>query len=159
MSIEKGRAYFRALGIEEKVMEFDVSSATVELAALALGVEGARIAKTLSFKKDESCILILAAGDARIDNRKFKDFFHMKAKMPTAEEVLELVGHPVGGVCPFGINEGIDVYLDESLKRFETVFPAVGSGNSAIELNLAELFECSKAKAWIDVCKIPEAES
>ena len=158
MSIEKGRAYFRALGLEDRVMEFDVSSATVELAALALGVEGARIAKTLSFKKEDSCILILAAGDARIDNRKFKDFFHMKAKMPTAEEVLELVGHPVGGVCPFGINEGIEVYLDESLKRFETVFPAVGSGSSAIELDLTELFEYSKAREWINVCKIPEAE-
>ena len=159
MSIEKGRAYFRALGMEERVMEFDVSSATVELAAKALGVEGARIAKPLSFKKDESCILILAAGDARIDNRKFKDYFHMKAKMPTPEEVLEIVGHPVGGVCPFGINEGIDVYLDESLRRFETVFPAVGSGSSAIELDLEELFRYSKALAWIDVCKLPEAEA
>ena len=159
MSIEKGRAYFRALGMEDRVLEFDVSSATVELAAKAVGVEGARIAKTLSFKRDDSCILILAAGDARIDNRKFKDYFHMKAKMPTPEEVLEIVGHPVGGVCPFGINEGIDVYLDESMKRFETVFPAVGSGNSAIELNLEELFRYSKAKAWIDVCKLPEAET
>ena len=158
MSIEKGRAYFRALGMEERVMEFDVSSATVELAALALGVEGARIAKTLSFKKGDSCILILAAGDARIDNRKFKDYFHMKAKMPTADEVLELVGHPVGGVCPFGINEGIDVYLDESLKRFETVFPAVGSGSSAIELDMEELFKYSGALEWIDVCKIPEVQ-
>ncbi len=158
MSIEKGRAYFRALGMEDRVMEFELSSATVELAAKAVGVEGARIAKTLSFKKGESCILILAAGDARIDNRKFKDYFHMKAKMPTPEEVLEIVGHPVGGVCPFGINEGIDVYLDESLRRFDTVFPAVGSGNSAIELNMEELFEYSKALAWIDVCKIPEAE-
>lgn len=158
MSIEKGRAYFRALGMEDRVMEFEVSSATVELAALALGVDGARIAKTLSFKKDDSCILILAAGDARIDNRKFKDYFHMKAKMPTPDEVLEIVGHPVGGVCPFGINEGIDVYLDESLKRFETVFPAVGSGSSAIELDMDELYEYSKALAWIDVCKIPEAE-
>jgi len=157
MSIEKGRAYFRSLGIEDKVMEFDVSSATVELAAQALGVEGARIAKTLSFKThDDGCMLILAAGDARIDNRKFKDKFHLKAKMLTADEVLEMVGHPVGGVCPFGINEGIPVYLDESLKRFVTVFPAVGSGNSAIELNLDELFEYSKALEWIDVCKLPE---
>ena len=145
MSIEKGRAYFRALGMEDRVLEFEVSSATVELAA-----------KTLSFKKADSCILILAAGDARIDNRKFKDFFHMKAKMPTAEEVLELVGHPVGGVCPFGINDGIDVYLDESMKRFETVFPAVGSPSSAIELNLEELYSCSRALEWIDVCKLPE---
>ena len=156
MSIERGRAYFRALGIEDRVQEFDVSSATVELAAQALGVDGARIAKTLSFKTEESCMLILAAGDARIDNRKFKDRFHFKAKMPSADEVLEMVGHPVGGVCPFGINEGIPVYLDESLKRFETVFPAVGSGNSAIELNLDELYEYSKALEWIDVCKLPE---
>ncbi len=156
MSIEKGRAYFRGLGMEERVREFDVSSATVELAAQALGVDGARIAKTLSFKTAEGCMLILAAGDARIDNHKFKEQFHMKAKMLTADEVLELVGHPVGGVCPFGINEGIPVYLDDSLKRFETVFPAVGSGSSAIELNLDELFEYSKAICWIDVCKLPE---
>ena len=145
MSIEKGRAYFRQFGMEDRVREFDVSSATVELAALALGVEGARIAKTLSFKKDDSCILILAAGDARIDNHKFKDKFHMKAKMLAPEEV-----------CPFGINDGIDVYLDESLKRFETVFPAVGSANSAIELDLDELYKYSNAIEWIDVCKLPE---
>lgn len=157
MSIEKGRAYFRQFGMEDRVREFDVSSATVELAALALGVEGARIAKTLSFKKVDSCILILAAGDARIDNHKFKDKFHMKAKMLAPDEVLTLVGHPVGGVCPFGINDGIDVYLDESLKRFETVFPAVGSGSSAIELNLDELYKYSNAIEWIDVCKLPEA--
>ena len=156
MSIEKGRAYFRQFGMEDRVREFDVSSATVELAALALGVEGARIAKTLSFKKDDSCILILAAGDARIDNHKFKDKFHMKAKLLAPEEVLSIVGHPVGGVCPFGINDGIDVYLDESLKRFETVFPAVGSANSAIELDLDELYKYSNAIEWIDVCKLPE---
>lgn len=156
MSIEKGRAYFRQFGMEDRVREFDVSSATVELAALALGVEGARIAKTLSFKKDDSCILILAAGDARIDNHKFKDKFHMKAKMLAPEEVLSIVDHPVGGVCPFGINDGIDVYLDESLKRFETVFPAVGSANSAIELDLDELYKYSNAIEWIDVCKLPE---
>lgn len=157
MSIEKGRAYFRQFGMEDRVREFDVSSATVELAALALGVEGARIAKTLSFKKDDSCILILAAGDARIDNHKFKDKFHMKAKMLAPDEVLTFVGHPVGGVCPFGIDDGIDVYLDESLKRFKTVFPAVGSGNSAIELDLDELYKYSNAIEWIDVCKLPEA--
>ena len=158
MSIEKGRAWFRSLGMEERVIEFTVSSATVELAAQALGVEGARIAKTLSFKNKEGdgCILILAAGDARIDNRKFKDKFGMKAKMPSPDEVLEMVGHPVGGVCPFGCNEGIPVYLDESLKRFTTVFPAVGSAASAIELNLEELYRCSRAIAWIDVCKLPE---
>lgn len=158
MSIERGRAYFRSLGIEDRVQEFEVSSATVELAAQALGVEGARIAKTLSFKRaDGGCMLILAAGDARIDNHKFKDFFHLKAKMLTADEVLEMVGHPVGGVCPFGINDGVDVYLDESLKRFETVFPAVGSASSAIELNLDELYQYSKAIQWIDVCKLHEA--
>ena len=156
MSIEKGRAYFRALGMEDRVREFDVSSATVELAAQALGVEGARIAKTLSFKTDSGCMLILAAGDARIDNKKFKGLFHMKARMLSSEEVPELVGHPVGGVCPFGCNEGIPVYLDESLKRFETVFPAVGSPSSAIELNLEELFQYSRAQEWIDVCKLPE---
>ena len=157
MSIENGRAYFRALGMEDRVREFDVSSATVELAAQALGVEGARIAKTLSFKlPEEKPILILAAGDARIDNHKYKEKFHTKAKMLTPEEALEYVGHPVGGVCPFGIKDGVDVYLDESLKRFETVFPAVGSASSAIELNLEELYETSKALEWIDVCKLPE---
>ena len=156
MSIEKGRAYFRQFGMEDRVLEFDVSSATVELAAKAVGVEAARIAKTLSFKREDSCILILAAGDARIDNHKFKEYFHMKAKMPSPEEVLALVGHPVGGVCPFGINEGIDVYLDESLKRFDMVYPAVGSANSAIGLTLEELYRYSNARAWIDVCKLPE---
>ncbi len=156
MSIEKGRAYFRSLGIEDRVREFDVSSATVELAAQAVGVEGARIAKTLSFRTADGCMLILTAGDARIENHKFKETFHCKAKMLTADEVLALVGHPVGGVCPFGCNEGIPVYLDNSLKRFETVFPAVGSANSAIELNLDELYRYSKAISWIDVCKLPE---
>lgn len=157
MSIEKGRAYFRALGMEDRVLEFSESSATVELAAHAVGVEPARIAKTLSFKLGDGCILILAAGDARVDNRKFKEKFHTKAKMPSPDEVLELVGHPVGGVCPFGINDGVAVYLDESLKRFETVFPAVGSASSAIELNLDELFRFSNAVEWIDVCKLPES--
>ena len=156
MSIEKGRAYFRQFGIEDRVLEFSESSATVELAAKAVGVEPARIAKTLSFRKDDTCILVLTAGDARIDNRKFKERFNIKAKMPTPDEVLRLVGHPVGGVCPFGINEGIEVYLDESMKRFETVFPAVGSGNSAIELNLDELYKYSNATGWVDVCKLPE---
>ena len=157
MAIEKVREYFRQFGIEDRILEFEVSSATVDLAAKAVGVEGARICKTLSFKDGESgCILIQTAGDTKIDNRKFKDYFHFKAKMPTADEVLELVGHPVGGVCPFGINDGIKVYLDESLKRFETVFPAVGSASSAIELNLDELFRYSNAIEWIDVCKLPE---
>ena len=156
MSIEKGRAYFRSFGMEDRVIEFTVSYATVELAAQALGVEGARIAKTLSFKTPDGCMLILAAGDARIDNHKFKEKFHMKAKMLTPEEVLELVGHPVGGVCPFGIDESIPVYLDVSMQRFKTVFPAVGSASSAIELDLDELYRYSNAREWIDVCKLPE---
>lgn len=142
--------------MEDRVLEFEGSSATVELAAKAVGVEEARIAKTLSFKSGDGCILILAAGDARIDNHKFKETFHMKAKMPAPDEVPALVGHPVGGVCPFGINEGIDVYLDESLKRFDVVYPAVGSANSAIGLNLEELYKYSGARAWIDVCRLPE---
>ena len=157
MSIEKVRAYFRPLGLEERIRELEASSATVELAALALGVDGARIAKTLSFLVGDRCILIVTAGDARIDNHKYKARFGVKAKMPAHDEVPEYTGHAVGGVCPFGINDGIDVYLDESLKRFETVFPAVGSGNSAIELNLDELYKYSNAVEWIDVCKLPEA--
>ncbi len=156
MSIEKGREYLKQFGIEDRVREFAVSSATVELAAQALGVEGARIAKTLSFKSGDGCILIVAAGDARIDNHKYKAKFHIKASMPSAEEVLTLVGHPVGGVCPFGVNEGVGVYIDESVKRFTTVFPAVGSANSAIELTPDELFKYSKALEWVDVCKLPE---
>ena len=156
MSIEEGRKYFRDLGMEDRVIEFTVSSATVELAAQALGVEGARIAKTLSFKTPETCLLILAAGDARIDNHKYKAKFHTKAKMLSHVEVQEKIGHPVGGVCPFGISKDIPVYLDESLKRFETVFPAVGSERSAIELNLDELFRYSNAIEWIDVCTVPE---
>ena len=156
MSIEQVRAYVHPLGRERDILEFPVSSATVELAAEAVGCIPARIAKTLSFYTDDDCLLVVAAGDAKIDNSKFKHTFGRKAKMLTAEEVLEMVGHPVGGVCPFGINEGIPVYLDESLKRFVTVFPAVGSGNRAIELNLEELYEYSKALEWIDVCKLPE---
>ena len=159
MSIEKGRAYLRQFGLQDRVQEFNVSSATVELAAQALGVEGARIAKTLSFQQGDGCILILAAGDARIDNQKFKARFGMKAKMLAAEDVLRLVGHPVVGVCPFGCNEGVPVYLDESLKRFETVFPAVGSANSAVELNLEELYVCSRALGWVDVCRLPQPEA
>ena len=158
MSIEKARAHFCALGIEDRVQEFPVSSATVELAAQALGVAPERIAKTLAFQNGDGCILILAAGDARVNNRKFKDRFSMKAKMLSPEDTLRLVGHPVGGVCPFGINDGIPVYLDESLRRFETVFPAVGSANSAIELNLDELFAYSHAEEWVDVCKLPGEE-
>ena len=154
MSIEKGRAYFRKFGIENRIIEFDVSSATVDLASKALGVDGCRIAKTLSFKSADGCLLILAAGDARIDNHKFKSFFHMKAKMLSAEEVDQMIGHPVGGVCPFGIDPEIPVYLDVSLQRFNTVFPAVGSASSAIELDLDELFRYSNAREWIDVCSV-----
>ena len=153
MSIEKAKAYLRQFGAEDRVIEFPVSSATVELAAEAVHCEPARIAKTLSFKTADGCMLILAAGDARIDNHKFKEKFHMKAKMLSADEVLELVGHPVGGVCPFGVNDGVTVYLDESLRRFETVFPACGSSNSAIEVTIPELEKFSGFKAWVDVCK------
>ena len=156
MSIEKGRAFFRALGMEDRVIEFSVSSATVELAAQALGIEGARIAKTLAFRRGDGCLLVVAAGDGRIDNAKFKAEFGIKAKMLSAEEVLTLVGHPVGGVCPFGRNPGVPVYLDVSLRRFDTVYPAVGSASSAIGLTLEELFSCSEAEKWVDVCKLPE---
>ena len=153
MSIEKGREYFRQFGMEEKILEFSVSSATVELAAQALGVEGARIAKTLSFMVDEKPILIVAAGDAKIDNPKYKAKFKTKAKMLGFDEVEACVGHAVGGVCPFGINEGVTVYLDESLKRFRTVFPACGSSNSAIELSIEELEKYANPQEWVDVCK------
>lgn len=153
MSIEKVRVYFRQVGMEDRVQEFEVSSATVELAAAALGCEPCRIAKTLSFMTDEGPILILAAGDAKIDNPKYKAQFHTKAKMLTPDEAVDLVGHAVGGVCPFGINEGVKVYLDESLKRFGTVFPAAGSASSAIELTLPELEKYSGSIGWIDVCK------
>lgn len=143
MSIEKGRAFFREQGLEYRVMEFSVSSATVELAAEALGVAPARIAKTLSFKSGDNCVLVVAAGDARIDNHKFKEKFGIKAKMLSSDEVLELVGHAVGGVCPFGAKDGVPVYIDKSVLRFNTIFPAVGSSNSAIELTPDELFNYS----------------
>ncbi len=159
MAIDAVREYFAQHGMKDKVLEFDVSSATVELAAQAVGVEGARIAKTLSFRKDDGCILVLAAGDAKINNKKFKEYFGMKARMLSADEVLALVGHGVGGVCPFAVKDTVlGVYLDESLKRFDTVFPACGSSNSAIELSCDELFRYSNATAWVDVCKLPEVE-
>ena len=160
MAIDKVRVYFAKLGIEDRIMEFDVSSATVELAAEAVGTQPERICKTLSFlKPDGGCILIQAAGDARIDNRKFKDQFHTKAKMLKPDEVIEYTGHAIGGVCAFGIErDDVDVYCDDSMKRFETMFPACGSDNSAIELSLDELEKYSKAKGWIDVCKLPERE-
>ena len=153
MSIERVKEYFKGYGMEDRVLEFPVSSATVELAAAALGCEGCRIAKTLSFLVDGAPVLVVAAGDARVDNGKFKAFFHTKARMLSPEEASTLVGHAVGGVCPFAVNEGVAAYLDVSLRRFETVFPACGSSNSAIELTLPELERFSDAKAWIDVCK------
>ncbi len=153
MSIERVRAYFKDLGMERRVWEFEVSSATVELAAQALGVRPARIAKTLSFKMDDGCILIVAAGDARIDNAKYKARFHTKAKMLAFDEVEPLTGSAVGGVCPFALPKPVPVYLDVSLKRFHTVFPACGSDNSAIELTNDELYRYARAEAWIDVCK------
>lgn len=158
MSIETVRAYLEPFGVAERVQEFTVSSATVELAAQALGVEGARIAKTLSFKLGEQAILIVTAGDAKVDNAKYKALFRTKAKMLTPEEVIAMVGHAVGGVCPFAVPQEVKVYLDVSLRRFETVFPAVGSSNSAIELNMEELERCSQAEGWIDVCKAWQAE-
>ncbi len=153
MSIEKVKAYFREYGMEEKIQEFEVSSATVELAAEALHCEPQRIAKTLSFLLDGHAVLVVAAGDAKIDNRGYKDQFGAKAKMLSPEEVEMLVGHAVGGVCPFAVKEGVEVYLDVSLKRFETVFPACGSSNSAIELTIPELEKYSGYKEWVDVCK------
>lgn len=153
MAIELVREYFSKLGIADKIQEYEASSATVELAAQALDVEPARIAKTLSFKKEDNSILVVAAGDTKIDNAKFKSTFGVKAKMLSPDEVLENVGHAVGGVCPFGIPDYVLVYVDESLKRFETVYPACGSSNSAIELTCEELYTYAKAQEWVDVCK------
>ena len=151
MAIDKVKDYFKKYNMEDKVIEFDVSSATVEEAAKALNTEGKRIAKTLSFKTKEGVILIVLAGDAKISNSKYKALFHEKAHMLSFDEVNTLVGHPVGGVCPFAINDGVKVYLDESLNRFETVFPACGSANSAIELTIDELDKYSNKESWIDV--------
>ncbi len=153
MSIEAAREHLQKYGVDHRVLEFDVSSATVELAAAALGCDGARIAKTLSFLLDDGPILICMAGDAKVDNAKYKAHFAKKAKMLTPEEAVELVGHAVGGVCPFGIHEGVRVYLDISLRRFEIVYPAVGSSNSAIPLSPEELARVSECVGWIDVTK------
>ena len=152
MSIERARRHLEKFGVADRIQEFDVSSATVELAQ-ALGCEGARIAKSLSFVTQEGPILVVAAGDAKVDNAKFKAQFHTKAKMPHGEEVEELIGHAIGGVCPFGVNEGVSVYLDVSMKRFEVMYPACGSASSAIGLSIEELEKCSCARAWVDVCK------
>ncbi|GEA31269.1 YbaK/EbsC family protein [Clostridium diolis] len=153
MAIEKVKEYFKKYGIDNRVQEFDVSSETVALAAEALHCDLCRIAKTLSFMVAENPILIVVAGDAKIDNPKYKAHFKAKAKMLTLKETENLIGHAVGGVCPFAINEGVKVYLDESLKRFQTVFPACGSGNSAIEVTIEELEKYSGYDEWIDVCK------
>lgn len=153
MAIDKVRAYFKQWNMESRIREFDSSSATVELAATALGCEPKRIAKSLSFKVDDRAILVVTAGDAKVDNSKYKAYFHSKAKMLSPDEVEAFIGHAVGGVCPFSIHENVDVYLDISLKRFKTVFPACGSSNSAIELTISELEKHSNALEWIDVCK------
>lgn len=153
MSVTKVREYFKQWNMEDKVMEFDVSSATVEMAAKALNCEPKRIAKTLSFMVGDKCILVVTAGDAKIDNAKYKKRFGTKAKMLPPDMVEELTGHEIGGVCPFAVNEGVETYLDISLKRFETVFPACGSSNSAIELTIDELEKYSGAREWVDVCK------
>ena len=153
MSIEKVREHFKTLGIEDRILEFEVSSATVSLAAQALNCQEARIAKTLSFLLHDKAILIVTAGDAKIDNSKYKAHFETKAKMLSPDQVKDLIGHEIGGVCPFAIHQDVVVYLDESLKRFKTVFPACGSSNSAIELSISELEKYSNFSRWIDVCK------
>lgn len=153
MAIEKVIEYFEGLGLSDRIIQFDVSSATVELAAEALHCEGARIAKTLSFLVEGSAVLIVTAGDMKIDNPKYKAFFHTKAKMLSPEQVDELVGHSIGGVCPFAVNEGCRIYLDVSLKRFDTVYPAAGNAQSAVRLSPDELQEYTDNLGWIDVCR------
>ncbi len=155
MSIEKVKAYFQGYGMEDRILEFDVSSATVDLAAKALGCAPGRIAKTLSFLVNGQAILIVAAGDTRVDNAKYKARFGVKAKMLSPDQAAAMVGHAVGGVCPFAVNDGVSVYLDESLQRYETVFPACGSSNSAIQLTIPELERYSGFTCWVDVCKLP----
>lgn len=159
MSIERVRPYLEERGMADRIKEFDVSSATVELAAAALGCEGKRIAKTLSFMVNGKAILIVAAGDAKVDNAKYKAFFGAKAKMLTPDEAVELVGHAVGGVCPFAVNEGVKVYLDISLRRFETVYPAAGSSNSAVRLTPDELAALCPDAKWVDLCKAWQDEA
>lgn len=153
MSFTKAKEYLQKYGLENRIMEFDVSSATVEKAAKAINCKEAEIAKTLSFIVDEKPILITVAGDSKIDNAKFKAEFHVKAKMIPFDDVEEMIGHAAGGVCPFGVNEGVDVYLDDSLKKLSIIYPACGSSNSAVKLTLEELEKASNCKKWIDVCK------
>lgn len=156
MSVAQVKKYLEQWDLQDKVKEFEVSSATVELAAQAVGCEPARIAKTMSFLVDGKAVLILLAGDVKIDNHKYKEQFHTKAVMLKPDQLQELIGHPIGGVCPFDVKDTVDVYLDESLKRFEVVYPAAGSASSAVELTLKELEEASKAKGWVDVSKMIE---
>lgn len=156
MSLEKVKQYFHGFGLEDRVKVLSQSSATVEAAAVAVGCEPARIAKTMSFFVGDESVLIVAAGDVKIDNKKYKEFFHQKAKMIPFDEVEKYVGHAPGGVCPFVIPEGVKVYLDVSLKRFEIVYPAAGTGNSAVELSVDELAKYSKMSEWVDVCKLVE---
>lgn len=153
MSIEKVKKYFEQYGIADRIQEFEVSSATVELAAKAAGCEPARIAKSMAFKAKDNYILVVTAGDVKIDNSKYKIKFNVKAKMLSPDEAEKCIGHAVGGICPFGVNEGVIIYLDESLKRFETVFPACGNSSSAIELSISELEKYSNFKEWVDVSK------
>lgn len=159
MALEEAKEYLVNKGYGDRILIFDVSSATVELAAVAVGTEPEKIAKSLTFMVDEQPVMIICAGDAKINNSKYKAYFHKKAKMLTREEVNELIGHDVGGVCPFGIKDGVDVYMDVSLKRFEKIYPACGSANSAVELTPEELEQLSGNRGWIDVCKIPEEEN
>ena len=159
MALEEAKEYLVNKGYGDRILIFDVSSATVELAAVAVGTEPEKIAKSLTFMVDEQPVMIICAGDAKINNSKYKAYFHKKAKMLTREEVNELIGHDVGGVCPFGIKDGVDVYMYVSLKRFEKIYPACGSANSAVELTPEELEQLSGNRGWIDVCKIPEEEN
>lgn len=153
MAIEAVREYLKQWNVQDRILEFPVSSATVELAAQAVGCEPARIAKTLSFLVEDHPVLVVTAGDAKVDNHKYKDQFHVKAKMLTPDQAVELVGHAVGGVCPFAVKEGVEIFLDESLRRFDTVFPAAGSSNSAVEVTMEELEKFSGSSQWVDVCK------
>lgn len=157
MSIDKARRALRDAGFQGEILEFDASSATVPLAALAVGCEEASIAKTLSFLVHDAPVLVVAAGDARVDNRRFKDQFSAKAKMLTPEQAETLVGYAVGGVCPFGVNPGVKVYLDESLRRFDSVYPACGSANSAVRMTLAELERLSSSLGWVAVCSLRDS--
>lgn len=156
MSIEKARTYLQAFGAADKILEFSESSATVELAAHALGCEPSRIAKSLTFNVGGEPVMVVAAGDVKIDNRRFKEFFGVKAKMLSPDEVETLIGYAIGGVCPFGVNDGVKVYLDESLKRFDVVYPAAGSASSAVKLTIPELEAYSGSLGWVNVCKLPE---